>query len=131
MGQEEFLSGVALERRPYAHPDQAGLRAWRSRSRNAVVQGFGDSPPQGGVFSAPGSVDDWEEISPPHEWDHDHCEFCGARFMDQATRREEEEEDSEVLSEGYVTVEAECDRWICAECFADFKDEFAWTVRGV
>jgi len=129
MGQEQALLGVALERRPYAPPDQKGLRAWRSRSRNAVVQGFGSSPPQGGLFSAAGAVDDWEEVSPPQEWDHDHCEFCGARFMDQAAQRELEEEDPELLSEGYVTIDSKADQWICDTCFADFKDEFKWAVR--
>lgn len=116
---------VALERRPYAPPDQRGLRAWRSQSRKTVVQGFGSSPPSGGVFAAPGSVDDWEEVPPPHPWDHDHCEFCGAKFMAPG-----QSEDPEVLTNGYVTVGSDADQWICETCFADFKDEFKWTVRA-
>ena len=54
-------------------------------------------------------------------WDHDHCEFCGAKFM--------VEEGLDVLHEGYHTVD-EC-RWICATCFGDFRGQFAWEVVDV
>ena len=51
-------------------------------------------------------------------WDHDHCAFCGAKFM--------VEDFPDVLHEGYATRD---DRhWICAACFADFKDTFGWNV---
>jgi len=49
-------------------------------------------------------------------WDHDHCEFCWATFS-------EREGD---LHEGYVT--ADDYRWVCDECFADFKERFAWKL---
>lgn len=50
------------------------------------------------------------------QWDHDHCEFCGAKFMLA---------DGE-LQEGYCTEDRY--RWICADCFADFAAEFRWTL---
>ena len=51
-------------------------------------------------------------------WEHDHCEFCGAKFSLN-------EED---IKEGYSTEDGY--RWICIECFNDFKDEFFWQVEG-
>ena len=51
-----------------------------------------------------------------HLW-HDHCEFCWDK----------------------VTTDTECEfyrtedwhRWICKECFNDFKDKFHWTVKQI
>lgn len=117
--------GVALERRSYTPPSQEGLRGWRSPSREVVLQGFSASPPSDGIF---GSVDDWEEIDPPHPWDHDHCEFCGARFEEAARMAERQPRDPSILTEGYVTADPEVDEWICDRCFEDFKDEFKWSV---
>jgi hypothetical protein len=54
------------------------------------------------------------------DWDHDHCEFCGAKFM--VTDR------PGVLHEGYATEDDY--RWICPKCFEDFKDMFGWKVTG-
>lgn len=51
-------------------------------------------------------------------WDHDHCEFCGAKFS-------EKEKD---LNEGYVTTDNY--HWICEGCFADFKVRFQWSVKN-
>ena len=53
-------------------------------------------------------------------WDHDHCEFCSAKFMPNSS-------DPEVLTEGYATVGEY--RWICSDCFDDFKDRFDWTIQ--
>jgi len=50
-------------------------------------------------------------------WNHDHCEFCGAKFS-------QNEGD---LNKGYTTENS--NRWICNECFNDFKDEFCWNVK--
>jgi len=50
-------------------------------------------------------------------WDHDHCEFCGAKFSLAA----------EELNHGYVTDDN--DRWVCEPCFLDFQDEMGWLVR--
>ena len=128
--------GVALERQSYVTPSQEDLRAWRSPSRNVVVQGHSASPPSGGVFSTPGSVDDWEQIEPPHPDDHAHCEFCGAKFMDpgfSSAHRGFIDEHPEVLIEGYVAVGigfGDEDRWICDQCVDDFKDEFGWSLEG-
>jgi hypothetical protein len=51
-------------------------------------------------------------------WDHDHCEFCGAKFM--------VEEGPDVLHEGYHTVDEY--RWTCSTCFEDFRGRFGWDL---
>ena len=50
------------------------------------------------------------------DWDHDHCEFCCAKFS-------EREED---LNEGYTTDAGY--HWICERCYEDFKTRFKWQV---
>jgi hypothetical protein len=52
-------------------------------------------------------------------WDHDHCEFCGATFsmLDDPTH----------LKDGYATEDDY--RWVCPTCFEDFQDEFKWAVK--
>ena len=45
--------------------------------------------------------------------DHDHCEFCWAKFSDTIP---------ETLKAGYAT--SEDYRWICTTCFEDFKVSF-------
>jgi hypothetical protein len=52
------------------------------------------------------------------EWDHDHCEFCNAKFM--------VEDAPDVLHDGYCTEDEYY--WICSQCFADFWQYFEWTV---
>jgi len=42
-------------------------------------------------------------------WDHDHCEFCWAKFPDDC-------------SKGYTTEDMYY--WVCPSCFEDFKDMF-------
>jgi len=49
-------------------------------------------------------------------WDHDHCEFCYAIFM--------EEEGPNVLHEGFATEDNY--RWVCQACYHDFKEMFKW-----
>ena len=49
-------------------------------------------------------------------WNHEHCEFCTARFS---------EYDGD-LHEGYSTLDKNW--WICEKCYNDFKDMFIWTV---
>ena len=51
-------------------------------------------------------------------WDHDHCEFCWAKFMT--------EDLPDVLHQGYATQDYY--RWVCEQCFADFRDRFGWQV---
>ena len=55
------------------------------------------------------------------QWDHEHCEFCWARFSDF-------EGD---LHEGYCTESSNTKEahWICPECYDDFKERFKWTVH--
>lgn len=50
--------------------------------------------------------------------DHEHCEFCMAKFG----------EEPENLHSGYCTIDRY--RWICEQCFEDFKDDFEWQVVG-
>jgi hypothetical protein len=50
--------------------------------------------------------------------DHDHCEFCGAKFSAS--------EDIDVLHEGWTTHDEY--RWVCDPCFRDFRDRFQWRV---
>lgn len=51
-------------------------------------------------------------------WDHDHCEFCGAKFMVEPSEN--------LLHEGYAT--ADDYRWVCVPCFDDFREQFDWNV---
>ena len=50
--------------------------------------------------------------------DHDHCEFCSVKFS---------EELPETLDEGYST--SDDYRWICSECYSDFKLMFKFKVK--
>ena len=51
--------------------------------------------------------------------DHDHCEFCSRKFMKFSN--------SDSLTEGYTTKDRY--RWICKNCFKDFKETFKWKVE--
>src|SRR3954470_16024193 len=51
----------------------------------------------------------WRESRPG--WDHDHCEFCLAKFGDERL--------PDVLREGWTTPDEY--RWICDTCFSDFR----------
>ena len=56
-----------------------------------------------------------KDYSPPSmEWDHDHCEFCGAKFSLN---------DGD-LKNGYSTEDGYY--WICNQCFNDFLHIFNW-----
>lgn len=55
--------------------------------------------------------------SPSATWNHDHCEFCWEKFSELP----------ETLHEGYTTKDEK--RWICPECFSDFKDMFQWILE--
>lgn len=50
--------------------------------------------------------------------DHDHCEFCWAKFSDSIPGS---------LTQGYTTLDSY--RWICEPCYSDFKEEFRWIVN--
>lgn len=51
------------------------------------------------------------------DWDHDHCEFCGAKFSKHKGD----------LNKGFSTMDSY--HWICLQCYNDFKDEFKWVVE--
>ena len=62
---------------------------------------------------------EWRTYTRPSErWDHDHCSFCWAEFMDS--------EGPDILREGYTTPDAY--HWVCQQCFNDFKVLFEWRV---
>ncbi|HTR54753.1 MAG TPA: hypothetical protein VMJ10_28880 [Kofleriaceae bacterium] len=50
-------------------------------------------------------------------WEHDHCSFCWAKLTEPGTDGE--------AHEGYSTKNDYY--WVCATCFDDFKERFAWT----
>jgi hypothetical protein len=53
-------------------------------------------------------------------WDHDHCEFCGAKFAIDLSG-------PDILKVGYATEDDY--HWICPTCYEDFRAEFKWTVK--
>ncbi len=57
-------------------------------------------------------------VSYRDDWDHDHCEFCSAKFS--VTK-------PGALHIGYVTDDNY--HWICDQCFEDFKKNFGWIVH--
>lgn len=68
-------------------------------------------------------------------WEHEHCVFCWAKFMDPDFSKEHAghiAEHPDVLTEGYTTTtshEHGADyHWICKPCFDDFSERFAWRV---
>ena len=57
---------------------------------------------------------------PSDEWDHDHCEFCGAKFTENGTSVNEAQQFGYTTNDKY--------RWICMTCFDDFNGKFKWTL---
>jgi len=53
-------------------------------------------------------------------WDHDHCEFCGVKFM--------VEDYPDVLHQWYSTEDQYY--WVCKDRFEDFKERFHWEVAN-
>lgn len=78
--------------------------AWRLQGQERYLQGAVLRPAR------------WTR--PRQDWDHDHCEFCGAKFA--------EEDLPDVLHEGYTT--ADRYRWVCPQCFNDFRGRLGWQV---
>lgn len=64
-----------------------------------------------GVTLARGAYTPWRP-----SWDHDHCEFCYAKFAVNGGD----------YAIGYHTLDRY--HWVCDECFRDFSDEFRWLV---
>ena len=66
-----------------------------------------------------GLVWTWKTYAAPSaSWDHDHCAFCWAKFMQAGPL--------DTLHEGYATSDNR--HWVCKACFDDFKTRFAWTL---
>ena len=51
-------------------------------------------------------------------WDHDHCQFCWAKFAAHG--------DADALHEGWTSVDEYW--WVCDACFNDFRAQFGWTL---
>jgi hypothetical protein len=63
----------------------------------------------------------WLDWRPYREgWEHDHCSFCQREFAVPGS-------DHADFSAGYVTADDNY-YWICADCFRDFSERFAWTL---
>jgi hypothetical protein len=58
--------------------------------------------------------------APRPDWDHDHCEFCWAKFSTDPRIAER-------LTEDYVTDD---EQWICEPCFADYAAMFERVVTA-
>jgi hypothetical protein len=68
--------------------------------------------------------------APSAEWDHDHCIFCWARFIEASGPQAEEiGRDPDSLQVGY-TAGPEGGEWVCPSCFDEFADRFAWTTSS-
>lgn len=62
----------------------------------------------------------WREyVAPSETWDHDHCEFCFQKFMPAPGGED-------IETAGYTTEDEY--RWVCGQCFEDFRDLFEWRV---
>jgi len=53
------------------------------------------------------------------DWDHDHCDFCGIKFMDKVIEGED------VLTRGYTDEDEYT--WVCEKCYEDFRERFNWS----
>lgn len=57
--------------------------------------------------------------TPPRpDWDHDHCEFCRAKFAADGV--------PDAMTEGFATTDRY--RWVCMTCFDDFRARFGWSL---
>jgi hypothetical protein len=70
-------------------------------------------------------------------WEHDHCPFCSAKFMDPQfsdAHRQHIADDPAVLTQGYTTTaeheHGRASHWVCETCFNDFRDRFEWRLVG-
>lgn len=69
--------------------------------------------------------------------EHEHCEFCWAKFMDPSFSEEHRTyiaAHPDVLIAGFTTTKAHAHgagyHWVCEKCMADFADEFGWHVAA-
>ncbi|MCI0376788.1 MAG: hypothetical protein L0215_04210 [Gemmataceae bacterium] len=77
----------------------------------------------GGMDFLRGAVFRWEEyVAPSEVWDHDHCAFCGQKFM--------EVDDPGIHRFGYVCYSQVQEWWVCRDCFEDFREELDLRVES-
>ena len=65
-------------------------------------------------------------------WDHDHCIFCWAKFLDPGSSEASRiaiESDPEILTSGYTAGPAGGE-WVCPSCFEEFADRFSWRSKA-
>ncbi len=55
---------------------------------------------------------------PKPTWDHDHCEFCWAKFMESGN--------TDALLEGYYCKSE--DTWVCPKCYEEKNVEYQWEL---
>ena len=48
------------------------------------------------------------------EWDHEHCEFCWHKFMENPNEGED------CSKQGYCSIDGKY--WVCEDCFRDFAE---------
>ena len=56
-----------------------------------------------------------EEIKNRNQLWHEHCEFCMCKITNQ-------------MDKACYTTKDEY-RWVCIDCFSDFKDRFNWKIQ--
>jgi hypothetical protein len=71
------------------------------------------------------------------EWEHDHCAFCWAKFVDPDRSPETGrlvDEQPDLLTQGYTTTASHPDgagyHWVCPTCFDDFRERFGWRLEA-
>ena len=71
------------------------------------------------------------------ESEHEHCEFCWAKFMDPSfspSHAAAVDADPKILTEGYAVQGGKTihgvkdDWWVCPTCTRDFAAQFEWFV---
>jgi hypothetical protein len=67
-------------------------------------------------------------------WDHDHCEFCQAKFIEAGTESEWEGDGHAHVTRGYAINDEHPKGadyyWVCEPCFADFAAEYGWRIAS-
>jgi hypothetical protein len=118
--QEDYLMGIALVWHEWSEPPPG--RAWRLADGSVMWSRSADAEPPARAV---------EEVE-PKRWDHDHCDFCWAKFMDTSRFDDESrEQHADILSAGYTPAPPNPrfgSAWICPTCFEDFRERFSWTV---
>lgn len=63
--------------------------------------------------------------APRPGWDHDHCHFCWAKFMEEGAWPDAPEPP---LHEGWTTEDGY--HWVCAACFGEHREREGWVAGG-